>query len=145
MTHDHTFLLQPGKWEGEGTVGFSSSNDKMYFITNWEVAALVEDRIKSRQQVKMEDADEMILNKFSLEVSEDKTFTITLDNDLIGQVEGRGIIDKKTIAWEFIGEGGVQGFELYERQAGGEYSFHAEYASPDQFRTIIDGRIRPVR
>jgi hypothetical protein len=64
-----------------------------------------------------------------------------LENELLGKVKGAGVIDEKTIAWEFHGTGGLEGFEVYELQDNGDYMMHAEYSSPDQFRTIIDGRI----
>jgi hypothetical protein len=34
-----------------------------------------------------------------------------------------------------------EGFEVYEQQENGDYFLHAEYGSPDQFRTIIEGLI----
>ena len=64
-----------------------------------------------------------------------------LENELLGTVKGTGVIDENTIAWEFHGTGGLEGFEVYELQDNGDYMMHAEYSSPDQFRTIIDGRI----
>ena len=60
---------------------------------------------------------------------------------MVGQVVGKGILDPETIAWELKGLDGFEGYEVYEIQENGDYLFHAEYASDDQFRTIVDGRV----
>jgi hypothetical protein len=60
---------------------------------------------------------------------------------MLGSVQGKGIIDAKTIAWEFRGHPDFEGFEVYELQENGDFMLHAEYSSLDQIRTIIDGRI----
>jgi hypothetical protein len=57
------------------------------------------------------------------------------------RIGGKGIIDSAKIAWEIRGKDDFEGFELYELIAGGDYKVHAEYASTDQFRTIINGLI----
>ena len=70
------------------------------------------------------------------------SFSISFKNAIVGQVIGSGIIDKSTIAWEFRGHIGFQGYEVFDKiNDGKQYHFHAEYSSPDQFRTIIDGTI----
>jgi len=142
MTQNHDFIFQPGEWVGEGTVSFSSSPDQMFFVTNWNVSPSNGQGIRCEQIVQMEGVEDSVRNHFSLsDITSDK-FDIALENEIVGQVTGTGIIDDKSIAWEFQGQLGFQGYEVYELHSDGEYSFHAEYASPDQFRTIIDGRIR---
>lgn len=142
MGKAHTFILEPGQWIGEGTVSFSSSPDQLYFITKWEIDEESDEGVFADQEVKMEGTEEVLHNSFQIYDISPTAFTVMLENEIMGQVAGTGIIDDKTIAWEFRGETGPQGFEVYERHKDGEYSFHAEYCSPDQFRTIIDGRIR---
>jgi len=68
-------------------------------------------------------------------------FKIELESEQINKSVGSGLIDEKTIAWEFRSSEGMEGFEVYELQENGDYMFHAEYASLGQFRTIVDGRI----
>jgi hypothetical protein len=144
MAHQHEFIFDPGKWVGEGTVGFSASSEQMFFATHWEVESKIDEGIRCEQEVKMEGADDKVHNKFHLYDVTSNSFNISLENDIVGQVIGTGIIDEQTIAWEFRGHIGFQGYEVYEKLPEGDYRFHAEYASPDQFRTIIDGIIRKV-
>ena len=69
------------------------------------------------------------------------SFEIWIENDQMVRVGGKGVIDPKKIAWEFRGKDNFEGFEVYELVDNGDYQMHAEYASGDQFRTIINGRI----
>jgi len=142
MVELHSFILKPGQWVGEGTVSFSASPEQLYFITKWEINSKNKERIQCNQEVRMEGGEEPLLNKFHVFDVTDNTFKIILENSIVGQVSGTGIIDEKTIAWEFRGHIGFQGYEVYEAEGDDLYKFHAEYASPDQFRTIIDGHVR---
>ena len=142
MDGHHDFILHPGRWVGEGTVSFSASPDQLFFVTTWNVKPADEEGIQCEQEVKMEGAEEASINHFLIGNLTKTAFDISLENEAMGQVEGAGVIDERTIAWEFQGKVAVQGYEVYERHKDGEYSFHAEYSSPDHLRTIIDGRIR---
>ena len=72
-----------------------------------------------------------------------KKFTIELQNQSLGVIVGRGIINAKLIGWEFrLEQFGFEGFEFYEAsKEDGVYLFHAEYATSDDFRTVIHGKI----
>ena len=142
MAQQHGFIFEPGEWTGEGTVSFSASPEQVPFSTIWIVESSKDEGIQCVQRVEMEGADEHVKNKMHVYDITSTSFNISLENDIVGQVIGTGIIDESTIAWEFRGHIGFQGYEVYEKKkGGGEYHFHAEYASPDQFRTIIDGII----
>lgn len=142
MTAKHSFILEPGQWVGEGTVTFSASPEQLYFLTKWGVDPNAKEGIICSQEVRMEGAEEALHNTFQVSDVTTNAFKITLENEIVGKVSGTGIIDEKTIAWEFRGKIGFQGYEVYEIEGDGLYKFHAEYSSPDQFRTIIDGYIR---
>jgi hypothetical protein len=137
----HEFLLKPGQWLGEGNITFTQSPDKIHFATRWTIDPKDHDEIVCTQQVEMQGSDEMVHNVFCLSDIAKGNFAIELENQLIGKVMGQGVLEPKTIAWEFRSHLNFQGYEVYKLQENGEYHFHAEYASPDQFRTIIDGRI----
>lgn len=142
MAQKHGFIFEPGEWIGEGTVSFSASPEQVPFTTRWTIDSNQEEGISGSQKVEMEGSDEHVLNKMHFYDITATSFNISLENDIVGQVIGTGIIDENTIAWEFRGHIGFQGYEVYEKKGeGNEYHFHAEYASPDQFRTIIDGII----
>jgi len=38
MTEKHPFFLCPGQWLGEGTIGFSASDEELKFYTRWSVS-----------------------------------------------------------------------------------------------------------
>lgn len=137
----HEFIFQTGQWIGEGKISFSSSPEQLHFYTKWMIALPKERSIHCKQKVETQGSDEQVLNDFKISDATDSSFKIELKNEHVGKVEGVGIIDAKTIAWEFRGNNQIEGFEVYERQENGDYAVHAEYSSSDQFRTIIDGRI----
>lgn len=137
----HSFIIFPGLWIGEGRVTFSYSPERLRFYTKWDVHAATAGLIKGKQIVEMEGGVEHLLNHFVFSEVEAQSFAVELTSDLLGTIRGKGIIDPKTIAWEFRGNPDFEGFEVYELQENGDYMLHAEYASTDQFRTIIDGRI----
>lgn len=142
MAQQHGFIFEPANWTGEGAVGFSASPEQVPFSTSWIIDPMEDEGIRCQQRVEMEGADEDVRNKIHIYDISEKAFSISLENEIVGQVIGSGIIDEKTIAWEFRGHIGFQGYEVYEKTGdGSEYRFHAEYSSPDQFRTIIDGII----
>ncbi|ADI37678.1 putative uncharacterized protein [Waddlia chondrophila 2032/99] len=138
----HRFIFEAGHWIGEGTVGFSASPEQVLFSTSWTIDPIEKEEIRCQQRVQMEGAEEDVCNKIHIYGVTQNAFSISLENEILGQVIGAGIIDEHTIAWEFRGDIGFQGYEIYEKKRdGSEYRFHAEYSSPDQFRTIIDGII----
>jgi hypothetical protein len=139
MAHD--FLFQAGKWIGEGRVTFSASPEHVHFYTKWEINPLEDLQIHCQQRVEMRGVEENVFNKLVISEITSKTFSIEFENEMMGKVQGKGVIDDTTVAWEFHGKEGIEGFEVYELQENGDYMLHAEYATEDQYRTIIDGRI----
>jgi hypothetical protein len=137
----HHFIFSPSRWIGEGRITFSVSPEHLHFYTQWLIEKEEDRAIQGQQQVQMEGGEENVNNIFVFTNILQKTFAIELTNDQLGTVKGKGVIDAKTIAWEFREHEFFEGFEVYELQDNGDYMLHAEYVSPDQFRTIIDGRI----
>lgn len=142
----HKFLFASGSWVGEGKISFTASKDQLKFYTRWMVRCEREEKnfpekVTCTQDVEMQGAEEHIQNRFVFSQFTDSKFVLELENELIGSVQGTGLFEEKKIAWEFRGHPSFEGFEVYELQENGDYLFHAEYVSPDQFRSIIDGRI----
>jgi hypothetical protein len=138
---NHQFIFTPGTWVGEGTINFSTSPETIHFYTKWTVENPDQSALDWKQQVEMRGADDCVYNKLAFsEVSQD-SFVVTLENDMIGKASGKGVIDAKTIAWEYRQVNDFEGFEVYELQEDGDYMMHAEYSSTDQYRTVINGRI----
>jgi len=137
----HEFIFFPGLWIGEGRISFSASPEWLRFYTKWQIEKEDNGPVRCEQQVEMEGGEESAFNQFTISDVLENSFTIELTSELLGTVEGKGVFDAKTIAWEFRGHPEFEGFEVYELQDNGDYMLHAEYSSTDQFRTIIDGRI----
>jgi hypothetical protein len=137
----HAFILQPGLWIGEGKITFSSSPEFIKFYTRWQITQETPQELKAIQTVEMLGVSEHVVNHFNFQNFTFNRFSVYLENELIGKAVGTGLIEPKTIGWEFRGQLAFEGFEVYELQDNGDYFFHAEYASPEQFRTIIEGLI----
>ena len=77
-----------------------------------------------------------------LPLAEAYQITTPLAHQSVGTIKGSGFVDPTKIAWEFNRpEIGFAGFELYEKDEENRYRLHAEYASSDQFRTVISGKV----
>jgi hypothetical protein len=137
----HTFIFTPGLWIGEGKITFSASPEHLRFFTKWQCNPLKNGLIDCRQIVEMQDRAENVANAFTFSEISPTGFKAKLVSDMIGAEHGKGIIDQKTIAWEFRGNPDFEGFEVYELQENGDYMLHAEYTSSEHFRTIIEGRL----
>lgn len=137
----HQFLFAPGTWVGEGRVTLSGSPERIHYYTKWIVKAIEKNAINVKQEVEMQGGGENVMNHFHFSSVTHDTFNLTLQNELLGEAQGKGIIEPKKIAWEILGHPDFEGFEVYELQENGDYMVHAEYISPDQHRTTIDGRI----
>ena len=135
------FLFQAGVWIGEGQMTFAGSPDCVVFYTKWTINQESNQTISCRQEVELCGGGENVLNFFTLTAIKEKSFEITVESEALGKATGKGIIDERKIAWEFKEHPDFEGFELYDLQENGEYKVHAEYISPDQHRTIVDGRI----
>ncbi len=138
---NHRFIFEPGYWIGEGRVTFSGSTDHLNFYTRWTIKAAANGVIFAQQEVQMQGTSEGVMNTLLFSHLTNKDFLVDLRNELMGSTRGQGIVDAKTIAWEYRSHENFEGFEVYELQENGDYLIHAEYSSTDQFRTIIDGRI----
>ncbi len=135
------FIFTPGLWLGEGKISFSTSSEFIKFYTKWEIKNPKDDTITAIQTVEMQGVEEQVINRFTFKDFDSKTFVLFLENQVVGIVEGTGVRDPDTIAWEFRNQASLEGFEVYEKQENGDYFFHAEYGTPEQYRTLIEGLI----
>jgi hypothetical protein len=145
MDYTH-FIFNKGLWIGEGKISFTETKEHLKFYTRWSVEAPdnVEDEgavINCVQKVEIQGAADHVINQLTFSEISHTKFDITLENELVKDVTGTGFFDAKRIAWEFRGHSSFEGFEVYDLQDNGDYLFHAEYVSPDQIRSVIEGRI----
>jgi hypothetical protein len=135
------FIFIPGFWLGEGKISFSASPEFIKFYTKWKITEEAPGIMIATQIVEMQGMEEQVINTFTFKDILPTSFTVYLENNLLGSVVGKGIRDEHTIAWEFRNQSIFEGFEVYEQQENGDYFLHAEYGSPDQFRTVIEGLV----
>ena len=126
---------------GEGKITFGASSQFLKFYTKWEIEEEQAGIIKATQTIEMHGIEEQLINALTLSDIQQNSFKIVLESNVAGRTEGKGLRDERTIAWEFRGESSFEGFEVYERQETGDYFMHAEYGSPEIFRTVIEGLI----
>lgn len=137
----HDFIFKNGVWIGEGKVKFSTSLEQIHFYTKWKIQVVDKHESRAEQQVEMRGGGENVVNYFTFSHIKDSGMAVALENEILGSASGKGVIDDKKIAWEFLQHSDFEGFEVYELQENGDYLLHAEYVSTDQHRTTIDGRI----
>lgn len=134
------FIFAPGYWLGEGKITFSASSEFIKFYTKWQITEEASGILKATQTVEMQGIEEHVINQITIKDKELEKFTIILENQMVGSIEGKGRKNPEVIAWEFR-QAHFEGFEVYEKQENGDYFFHAEYGAPDQFRTLVEGLI----
>ena len=141
---EHPFIFKAGAWLGEGKITLSMMEDALPFYTKWKVPEISSNgRVDSMQEIQITGLADVMQNQFAFYDITRKGFHIELENQSIGQVVGKGIISEKLIGWEFrLDHLGFEGFEFYEKsELPDTYLMHAEYATNDDFRTVIHGKI----
>ena len=139
----HRFILEPATWLGEGTIELSMIEERLQFMTRWicqpkDSAGCV----VCVQEIQVKGLPEVMHNQFSLYDFASKEFKVDLENHALGKLQGKGILKKQLIGWEFRSPDiGFEGFEFYEKQKDDSYLMRADYATGDQYRTLIQGRI----
>ena len=135
-------MLQPGTWRGEGQITFSMADDALFFFTTWTVFPSEEGVIHLSQEIEINGIPEKRRNHFTLRALTPSSFSIELENDVVGKVSGTGVIDARVIAWEFRGEAQeFEGYETYELQEDGSYLMRAEFSAGPEYRTHVRGFI----
>ncbi|MCB1107602.1 MAG: hypothetical protein KDK76_05870 [Chlamydiia bacterium] len=140
----HPFIFKPGSWLGEGKISLSMTEEKLPFFTRWKVPKPDEKgRVDSVQEIQISGLSDVMQNQFAFYDITRKGFHIELENQSLGKVVGKGMINDKLIGWEFrLDHLGFEGFEFYEiSEIPDTYLMHAEYATNDDFRTVIHGKI----
>jgi len=146
MAH-HLFLLQPSSWLGEGKIRLNMVEEELSFFTRWSMSFVNEGAetgniVQCLQEIQVKGMSDIMHNQFTIRDFTANSFVIELENQALGKVAGTGLLNQEIIGWEFrIPELGFEGFEFYEKQADDTYLMRAEYATTDQFRTMISGKI----
>lgn len=143
MSAAHQFIFTPTVWLGEGALQFTASQEKLRFFTRWVFDADKGGVITALQKVEISEAGQAVRNSFRFFDFDAGSFQVELRNELIGQALGKGVFDSRRLAWEFrCPEIGFEGYEVYELETEQKrYKHKAEYASPDQLRTTVNGHV----
>lgn len=123
-------------------------DEELFYFTRWVVNARSDiGDIECIQEIQVKGMSDIMHNQFTIKNLSPTAFVIELENQALGRVQGEGVINDKVIAWEFrVKDIGFEGFEFYEKQPDNTYFMRAEYATSDQFRTIISGKLwQPVK
>ena len=139
----HHFILTPSTWLGEGKIQLNMTEEDLAFCTKWRVSQKdTTGKIECVQDIQVKGLSDIMHNQFFFFDMGPGNFSVELDNPHLGKIVGRGLITDKVIAWEFRSpEIGFEGFEMYEKQSDDAYLLHAEYATTDQLRTVIRGKV----
>lgn len=139
----HVFLLEPGAWLGQGKIQLNMVAEELTFFTRWNIGLSdPKGRIECLQEIQVKGLSDIMHNQFAMYNFTSGEFAIDLENQALGKIIGKGLVNDKVIAWEFrIEEMGFDGFEFYEKIDDKNYLMRAEYATSDQFRTLIEGKI----
>ena len=142
MKH-HPFLFTPATWLGQGTIQLNMASEELIFFTRWTVNNMDTDgRIVCLQEIQVKGLAEVMHNDFILFNLTGPEFFIDLENEALGRVSGKGLVDEKKLAWEIrVEEIGFAGFELYAKIDDKNYTMRAEYSTNDQFLTLIQGKL----
>ncbi len=144
----HAFILSPYPWLGEGKIRLNMVEEELGFVTRWKVSNKdAGGIIECVQEIQVKGLADIMLNQFVLYDFSGNHFSIDLENPALGKITGSGLIEDHVIAWEFrIQELGFEGFEFYEKESADCYRMRAEYATTDQYRTVINGKVwRPAK
>jgi len=140
--NNHLFIFSPGSWNGEGEIRLNMVEEELGFYTRWNIMQVDSSRIECIQEIQVKGLSDIMFNQFSFFDFAQSNFTIELENQALGKIQGTGLSTDKVIAWEFrIPDIGFEGFEFYEKDSDGTYFMRAEYATRDQFRTLIQGKV----
>lgn len=142
-TCPHKFLFSQGDWLGEGTIQLNLVQEPLKFYTLWKVGDRSGEKINCEQEVEVKGLADRMLNAFDIQVDDQGSLAILLENESIGKVKGKGLWDEKVVAWEYEREKGgeFEGFEVFELQPDGTYLFRSEFISQDQLRSSISGKL----
>ncbi len=142
MSRFHSFIFSPGKWLGEGRIRLNQFEEDLVFFTRWTVQQEEDDEIECIQEIQVKGLSDIMVNHFRIFQIESSTFSLVMDNHAIGTVQGKGILHEQAIGWEFrVLELDFEGFEYYEKESEEAYIMRGEFATTDQLRTTLQGRI----
>ena len=94
------------------------------------------------QEIEIKGLSDIMQSECCLLAITETEFSFEMDNSVIGKVQGKGFVSPKSISWEIVDSAGeLEGVEFYQKESKDLYRMRADYATSDQFRTEIKGKI----
>ena len=139
----HSFIFTPGVWLGEGKILLSMLEEQLVFFTRWSIGAKdPKGHIECLQEIQVRGLSDVLVNHYTFFDMTPTTFHVLMDNYAVGKISGSGIIHPEMVGWEFrVKELGFEGFEFYEKQSDELYHVQGEFATSDDLRTKVQGRV----
>lgn len=137
MADRRIFFLEPGRWEGEGSIQLPIGDQFLPFTTVWEGNGSW-----WIHRVFLEGVEEPVVNCYRIEEGEEAPILV-MESPHLGSSEGVLLTDSDRIGWEFRGAE-LSGFELFQRIDAERYQHRAEFLNPGGMQTKIAGEIRWV-
>src|SRR5271170_7951912 len=98
----HLFLLTPSSWLGQGKIQLNMVAEELAFFTRWNIGAPDEQgKIECSQDIQVKGLSDVMQNQFRIYALNNGEFQIELENQALGKITGKGLINDKVIAWEF--------------------------------------------
>ncbi len=140
---NHSFIINPGTWSGEGKILLNMVEEELIFNTTWAIHPRdFSGKVQCAQEIQIQGLSELMRNDLSFYDFQAKSFAVDMENQNVGRIIGTGVFDEKMIAWEFRNsEIDFEGYETYTLQPDGSYTMRGEYVTSDQFRTQIEAKI----
>src|SRR5689334_22923900 len=96
----HEFLLTQSSWIGQGKIKLNMVAEELIFFTRWNIGDLDgSGRIESMQEIQVKGLSDIMHNQFTIYDVNSGQFSIELENQAIGKITGKGVINEKVIAW----------------------------------------------
>ena len=139
----HSFIFCPGTWLSEGKLQLNMLEDELVFFARWHVKERDgQGCIECTQEIQVRGLSDIMVNHFLFSDITPSSFAVTMDNHAVGKVSGIGTSQEDVVGWEFrVPEIGFEGFEFYKKQSDELYHVRGEFATMDDLRTIIYGKV----
>lgn len=128
------FLLEDGRWLGQGILQMPFKEEWVPFDTEWCGANGL-----WWHKVTLRGAPNAIVNGYRL-LLEGAPAIIELESPHLGFLSGTLLLEDGVIGWELRGQE-LTGFEYFSRQDDGSYIHKAEFANSEGMRTQVKGQI----
>ncbi len=136
------FILEPGKWVGEGQITFSVTNQSVNYRTVWTIHPEHKGAILAQQMVYLEGVEEPTRNFYKFSRQQGESFSVIMENPLFGDVSGQATLNEELFEFEIAHSNEFFGKESYRSLPENCFEVSATYTSEEKETTQIRGLLR---